>query len=55
MVGVGRYANECFGPFVGVGQLLERWSTRVRALYFAASTLGLVLFAVVAARYDLVP
>ena len=55
MVGVGRYANECFPPFVGVGQMLERWSTRVRALYFAASTVGLVLFAVVAARYDLVP
>jgi hypothetical protein len=55
MVGVGRYANECFAPFVGIGQLLERWSTRVRALYFAASAVGLVLFAVVAARYDLVP
>jgi hypothetical protein len=55
MVGVGRYANECFPPFVGIGQLLERWSTRVRALYFAASTVGLVLFAVVAARYELVP
>ncbi len=55
MVGVGRYANECFPPFVGIGQLLERWSTRVRVLYFAASTVGLVLFAVVAARYDLVP
>jgi hypothetical protein len=55
MVGVGRYANECFAPFVGIGQLLERWSTRVRAFYFAASAVGLVLFAVVAARYDLVP
>jgi len=55
MVGVGRYANECFPPFVGIGQLLERWSTRVRALYFVASTVGLVLFAFVAARYDLVP
>lgn len=55
MVGVGRYANECFPPFVGIGQLLERWSSRVRALYFAASTVGLVLFAFVAARYDLVP
>ncbi len=55
MVGVGRYANECFPPFVGIGQLLERWSTRIRALYFAASTIGLVLFAVVAARYELVP
>jgi Dolichyl-phosphate-mannose-protein mannosyltransferase len=55
MVGVGRYANECFPPFVGIGQLLERWSTRVRAVYFVASTVGLVLFAFVAARYDLVP
>jgi hypothetical protein len=27
----------------------------VRALYFVASTVGLVLFAFVAARYDLVP
>ncbi len=55
MVGVGRYANECFPSFVGIGQLLERWSSRVRALYFVASTVGLVLFAFVAARYDLVP
>jgi Gpi18-like mannosyltransferase len=55
MVGVGRYANECFPPFVGLGQLLARWSVPVRALYFAASTVGLVLFAVVAARYELVP
>jgi hypothetical protein len=55
MVGVGRYANECFPPFVGIGQLLERWSSRIRALYFVASTVGLVLFAFVAARYDLVP
>ncbi len=55
MVGVGRYANECFPPFVGVGQLLARWSVRIRALYFVASTVGLVLFAVVAARYELVP
>ena len=30
MVGVGRYANECFPPFVGVGQILERWPRRVR-------------------------
>jgi hypothetical protein len=55
MVGVGRYANECFPPFIGIGQLLERWSNRVRALYFVASVVGLVLFAVVSARYDLVP
>jgi hypothetical protein len=55
MVGVGRYANECFPPFVGVGQILERWSTKLRALYFVASLAGLVLFAAVSARYDLVP
>ncbi len=30
MVGVGRYANECFPPFVGAGQILERWSPRAR-------------------------
>jgi hypothetical protein len=55
MVGVGRYANECFPPFVGIGQILERWSSRLRTLYFALSTVGLALFAFVAARYELVP
>jgi hypothetical protein len=55
MVGVGRYANECFPPFVGAGQILERWSRRAQYAVFAASTFGLVLFAFVAARYELVP
>ena len=55
MVGVGRYANECFPPFVGVGQLLERWPRRTQYAVLAASTVGLVLFAFVAARYELVP
>jgi hypothetical protein len=55
IVGVGRYANECFSPFVGVGQILERWPRRWQCAVFAASTAGLVLFAFVAARYELVP
>jgi hypothetical protein len=55
MVGVGRYANECFPPFVGVGQLLDRFHSRVRLCYFAASTVGLVVFAYVSAHYELVP
>jgi hypothetical protein len=55
MVGVGRYANECFPPFVGAGQILERWSRRAQYAVLAASTVGLVLFAFVAARYELVP
>ena len=56
MVGVGRYANECFPPFVGDRPAARALvDPRSGALYFAASTVGLVLFAVVAARYDLVP
>ena len=55
MVGVGRYANECFAPFVGAGQILERCSPRARYGALALSTGGLVLFAFVAARYELVP
>jgi hypothetical protein len=55
MVGVGRYANECFPPFVGAGQILDRWSRRTQYAVLAASTVGLVLFAFVAARYELVP
>jgi len=55
IVGVGRYANECFAPFVGVGQILERWPVGARYAYFVLSTVGLALFAFVAARYELVP
>jgi Dolichyl-phosphate-mannose-protein mannosyltransferase len=55
MVGLGRYANECFPPFVAAGQVLERWSTRVQAALLGASAAGLVLFAFVVARYELVP
>jgi hypothetical protein len=55
MVGLARYANECFPPFVAVGQVLERWSLRVQVALLGASGLGLVLFAFVVARYELVP
>jgi hypothetical protein len=55
MVGLARYANECFPPFVAAGQVLERWSTRVQVVLLAASCAGLVLFAYVVSRYALVP
>jgi hypothetical protein len=55
MVGLGRYANECFPPFVAAGQILERWPVRARGAAFALSTFGLVVFAFVAARYEIVP
>jgi hypothetical protein len=55
MVGLGRYANECFPPFVAAGQVLERWTRPARIAAYAASTGGLVLFAFVVGRYELVP
>jgi hypothetical protein len=55
MVGVGRYANECFPPFVAAGQVLERWSTRTLVLVYGISACGLVAFAYVSGRYELVP
>jgi hypothetical protein len=35
MVGLGRYANDTFPPFVGAGDLLERRRTRTIAVVFA--------------------
>ncbi len=55
MVGLARYANECFPPFIAAGQVLERWSARVQVALLALSAFGLVLFAFVVARYELVP
>jgi hypothetical protein len=55
MVGVGRYANECFPPFVAAGQVLERVRTRWLVLAYVGSALGLAAFAYVSGRYELVP
>jgi hypothetical protein len=55
IVGLARYTNECFPPFIAAGQVLERWSTRVQVVLLGASACGLVLFAFVVARYELVP
>jgi hypothetical protein len=55
MVGLGRYANECFPPFVAAGQVLERWATRVVVGLLVAAGAGLVVFAYVVGHYDLVP
>jgi hypothetical protein len=55
MVGLARYTNECFPPFIAAGQVLERWSTRVQVALLSLSAVGLVLFAFVVARYELVP
>jgi hypothetical protein len=55
MVGVGRYANECFPPFVAAGQILERWPARARYAVFALSTFGMIVFGYVVMHYELVP
>jgi hypothetical protein len=55
LVGTARYAVECFPPFVAGGQLLERWSVRIRVLLLVGSAVGLFVFAYVVGRYDLVP
>jgi glycosyl transferase family 87 len=54
-VGLGRYANECFPPFVAAGQVLERWSPRARAVAFGLSVLGLLFAAVMVIRYERIP
>ncbi len=37
IVGLGRYATECFPPFVAAGMILERRAVRVRVVLFTAS------------------
>jgi hypothetical protein len=45
MVGLGRYANECFPPFVAAGELLHRSRRWVVATAFAAAVAGQALCA----------
>jgi Gpi18-like mannosyltransferase len=40
MVGLGRYANECFPPFVAAGELLHRVGRWVRVAAFGAAVVG---------------
>ena len=37
IVGLGRYATECFPPFVAAGSILERFAVRVRVALFTLS------------------
>ena len=54
-VGLGRYANECFPPFVAGGQILERWPRWARRGAFALSVIGLCFAGVMVIRYDRIP
>ena len=46
IVGLARYANECFPPFAAGGQLLERRGHRTVTAVFAALVVGQVMFAI---------
>jgi Dolichyl-phosphate-mannose-protein mannosyltransferase len=55
MVGLGRYANECFPPFVAAGALLERQARARRVLAFTAAIAGQAVCALLWIRYNRLP
>ena len=55
MVGLGRYANECFPPFVALGMILARFPRWVLVVAVASCAVGVALFGTVVGRYELVP
>lgn len=55
MVGLARYANECFPPFVAAGEVLDEVRRPLRIAAFALAVLGLFLFTLAVIRYSLVP
>ncbi|HEX6310121.1 MAG TPA: hypothetical protein VF152_00675, partial [Acidimicrobiia bacterium] len=55
VIGLGRYTNECFPPFVAFGNLLARIPPGLRAFLLVASATVLVACATAVIRYDYVP
>jgi hypothetical protein len=55
MVGMARYAGECFPVGIAAGQFLERWRPSYQRMVLAAAAVGMLLFAFVVGHYDLVP
>jgi hypothetical protein len=55
VVGLARYANECFVPFVTAGALLARWPRAVSIGLVALSTAACATYAVWVVRYLWVP
>jgi hypothetical protein len=55
IVGLGRYANECFPAFVAAGQILAGWKPRVAYAALVASAAALAVMAVAVADHGLVP
>ena len=55
MVGMARYAGECFPVAVAAGQFLDRWRPSYQRMVLMTGAVGLFLFAFVVGHYDLVP
>lgn len=55
VVGLGRYANECFPVMAAGGVLLDRMPTWLARVMIAVSAAGLVLFGVLVSRYRYLP
>jgi hypothetical protein len=55
MVGLARYANECFPPFVAAGAVLDEVPRWLRIMAFVAAVIGLFLCTLAVIRYSLVP
>jgi hypothetical protein len=55
IIGLGRYANECFPAFVAAGQILAGWRPRVAYAALVASAAGLAVMAIAVADHGLVP
>jgi hypothetical protein len=55
IVGLARYANECFPAFVAAGQVLAEWRPRVAVAALALSAVGVVVMAVAVVDHGLVP
>ncbi|MGH9026872.1 MAG: hypothetical protein ACRDWD_12270 [Acidimicrobiia bacterium] len=55
IVGMGRYAAECFPPFIAAGMVLAGWSSRGRALVLASGAIGMVLLGMTVVHFTLVP
>lgn len=55
IVGLGRYANECFPAMFAIAAILARSQRRSATAYLAVSVGGLVLFSVLVGGYRFVP
>jgi MYXO-CTERM domain-containing protein len=55
MVGLGRYANECFPPFVAAGQLLHRVGRGLRVVAFGSALVGQAVCAWWVIHQDYIP